>query len=395
MRPDDFATNAPGRVKRSMRGHWVFEPDSIPPPDEQLIFDMPTIGLMARAEQALGRLQGVGQMLPNPHLLIRPFLRREAVSSSRIEGTVTSFEQLLLFEVEPDRVADHEDADEVLNYVAALEFGVERLRAGEPLHLRLIREIHAVLLRGVRGEDKRPGEFRSCDVFIGRAADGWDRARFVPPLFAELPPLLANFERFLNEPSEMPLAAQLAIMHYQFETIHPFMDGNGRIGRLLFALLLMQRGALTQPLLYLSDFLQRHAAEYREHLLAVSQRAAWVEWIRFIAQGVQEQASDAARRGSALLRLAQEYRDRLAALSRSASAVILADQLLASPYITTNFAVKILKQTPKAARTTIERLVTEGILQEVTTPGRSKVYVAGRVLELLQDVGDSGASPEI
>ena len=170
-------------------------------------------------------------MLPNPHLLIRPFIRREAVLSSRIEGTVTRLDQLFLFEAEPSEVAYPSDVTEVINYVHALEYGLQKLKEGMPLAWRLLREVHAHLMEGVRGGDRRPGKFRQCGVFIGRSEQSYVEARFVPPCHSELDPLLKDFEKFINVERNLPVVVQLALAHYQFETIHPFMDGNGRVGR--------------------------------------------------------------------------------------------------------------------------------------------------------------------
>jgi Fic family protein len=206
----------------------------------------------------------------------------------------------------------------VINHVHALELGLERLRAGMPLIWRLLRQVHARLLQGVRGENLRPGEFRNCGVMIGRAGQRYEDARFVPPCHTMLTPLLDDFERFINLERSLPIVVQLALAHYQFETIHPFTDGNGRLGRLLITLLLCQRKRLPQPLLYLSAFFERHDQEYKGHLLEVSRRAAWHEWISFFARGVAEQARDAAARAGRLLELGKEFRQRVAGMSHSA-----------------------------------------------------------------------------
>jgi len=214
--------------------------------------------------------------------LIRPFLKREAVLSSRIEGTVTRLDELLRFEAQAESNTEIDsDINEVLNYVTALDYGLLRLAEEMPLRLRLLQEIHEKLMWNVRGSDRRPGEFRKSNVLIARPGQSPDEARFVPPLHTELLPLLTDFEKFLNEPGDMPLVVQLASAHYQFEAIHPFTDGNGRIGRLLITLMLCERKCLPQPMLYLSAYFERHDAEYRDHLLSVSQRASWEDWIAF------------------------------------------------------------------------------------------------------------------
>lgn len=284
----------------------------------------------------------VGQLLPNPHLLIRPFVRREAVLSSRIEGTVTRLEQLLLFEAEPENGGEDADRAEVANYVDALEHGLQRLREGVPLCLRLLREVHGELMDGVRGHELRPGEFRRCPVMIGRPGQRYDTARYVPPGPTALDPLLRDFERFLNDPGPMPIAARIALAHYQFEAIHPFMDGNGRLSRLLITLMLCERGALVQPLLYLSADFDRHDDEYRDHLLAVSQRGTWAEWVGFVARGMAEQSRDAVRRAQRLLDLWRAYRQRVQSAGGSAVVLRLIDELFAAPAITATGAARVM-----------------------------------------------------
>jgi Fic family protein len=399
LRQEDFAPNAPGRLVRSFQGHLTFLPSALPP---LLVYDPALVGLLSEADLALGELAGVGRMLPNPHLLIRPFVRREAVLSSRIEGTITRLDQVFLFEAQPDELHHAGDVEEVINHVHALELGLERLRTGSPLIWRLLREVHARLLQGVRGANLRPGEFRNCGVMIGRADQGFDDARFVPPCHTMLTPLLDDFERFINVERSLPIVVQLALAHYQFETIHPFMDGNGRLGRLLITLMLCERGRLPQPLLYLSAFFERHDQEYKDSLLEVSRRAAWNEWISFFARGVAEQSRDAASRAGHLLELGQQYRQRVAGTSHSANAVQLVDEIVASPFITVKRAAEALGVTFPTAQNAINRLVNAGILQEFTGQKRNRVYRAREILTLLDDppegagtvaAGDDAAGP--
>jgi Fic family protein len=340
---------------------------------------------LSEADQALGQLAGVGRMLPNPHLLIGPFVRREAVLSSRIEGTVTRLDQLFLFETRANETADPSDVAEVVNYVRALELGLQRLREGMPLCLRLLREVHAKLLEGVRGADKRPGEFRSREVMIGRQEQSPVDARFVPPLHTELTRLLGDFERFLNVPGELPVVVQLAFAHYQFETIHPFTDGNGRVGRLLITLMLCERGCLPQPLLYLSAYFERHDQEYKDRMLEVSHRGAWAEWVQFFARGVAEQAHDATQRAIRLLDLWQDYRRKVGEIARSAAALRLVDELFATPFLTITRAAELLGITFPAAQNNIERLVEAGLLREITGKQRNRIYLADEVLASLDD----------
>jgi Fic family protein len=379
LRPEQFRKNAPGRVVRSTLGHWTFEPLPLPP---KLSFDLPLIRDLTESERALGHLSGVGQLLPNPHLLIRPFLRREAVLSSRIEGTVTKLDQLFLFESKAEEIHHPADIEEVSNYVRALEIGIERIRAGRPLTLRLIRELHKVLMENVRGAEKRPGEFRQCGVLIG-STGSFEQARFIPPCHTALEPLLRGFERFINEERSLPIIVQLALMHYQFETIHPFMDGNGRLGRLLITLMLCEREALREPLLYLSAYLETHGDEYRDHLLAVSREGAWNEWIGFFARGVAEQANDASMRVRRLLDLWDEYRKLIVKVAKSAAALRLLDELFAAPILTVTRVAELLGLTFNAAQNNVDKLVKAGVIHEASGKKKNRYYVARRIMALL------------
>jgi Fic family protein len=395
LRQEDFTSEAPGRLVQSGRGYWTFEPAPLPP---NLLFDLALVRQLSDAAQALGELAGVGRRLPNPHLLIRPFLSREAVLSSRIEGTVTRLDQLFLFEAEADELVHPVDVGEVANYVRALEYGLQRL-SEVPLCLRLLREVHERLLQDVRGENKRPGQFRNCGVMIGRSGQTWDDARFVPPDHEKVEPLLRDFERFLNVPGELPIVAQLALAHYQFETIHPFMDGNGRLGRLLITLMLCERRVLPQPLLYLSAYLEKHSQEYKDRMLEVSRRGAWGEWLRFFARGVEEQSRDAAERASRLLDLWQAYRVKVREASQSSAALQLVDELFASPFLSIRRAAEILSVTFPTAQSNMKKLEDLGIVREITGQKRYRVYSAQEIFRLLdeplssepeQPVADSG-----
>lgn len=396
MRREEFARAAPGRLIRSPQGHWTFEPVPLPPKPEALGLDVPLVCLLSEADRALGELSGVGRMLANPHLLIRPFLRREAVSSSRIEGTITRLDQLFLFEAEPEHAAHPTDVTEVVNYVRALEHGLQLLQQKMPLCLRLIREVHTKLMESVRGGNKRPGEFRQCGVMIGQHGQDYDQARFVPPEHTALEPLLRDFERFLNRSGDLPAVVQLALAHYQFEAIHPFMDGNGRVGRLLITLMLCERGILPQPLLYLSGFFEQHDEEYKDGLLNVSRTGSWRDWIGFFARGLTEQARDAVGRTNRLLDLGKQYRQRVADVAQSAAALRLLEELFASPFITASRAATALDLTYQAALYNVNKLVEAGVLREMTGRTTNRIYVADEILHLLDaplDVLKASAEP--
>ena len=380
MDPVDFTPDSPGQLIRASEGYWAFVPDPLPPP---LQFDLAAINLLVDAQGALSELSGLGRGLPNPHLLVGPFMRREAVLSSRIEGTVTRVDQLMRFEVEPSIETQTPDLREVLNYVRALEYGLDRLPT-LPMSLRLVREIHGQLLRGVRGRQRRPGEFRDVQNAVGTRADqSYAEARYVPPPVPHMRSALSDFENFLVRSSDLPLLIELALIHYQFEAIHPFMDGNGRIGRLLMSIVLCDQGALPSPLLYLSAFFERHREAYVDHLLAVSQRGSWLDWIGFFLQGVAEQARSAGELSTRLLDLREDYRTRVQAARRSALPLRLIDDLFASPYLTVPIAAGRLNVTQRSASLNISKLVDLGIVVEITGRQRYRVFEAFEVVQML------------
>ena len=379
LRPEEFTSDAPGAIVRSVRGHWTFLPNQLPPtitPNLELLSELSV------ADRALGELAGIGRWLPNPHLLIRPFIRREAVLSSRIEGTVTRLDQLFLFEANPDELSHPADAHEVQNYVAALELGLSYIRGGRPFSLQLLREVHEVLMRNVRGADKRPGQIRDRAVLIGNSYD-FDAARFIPPCNTQLPPLLNDFIEFLRVDSPLPVVLQLALMHYQFETIHPFNDGNGRVGRVLITLLLCDRKVLPDPVLYLSAYFEAHRQEYYDHLLEVSRRGAWNDWFRFVARGVTQQARDAILRIQRLETLLARYQQQLRAKVRTVAPQKLVEELFGSPFITVKRAAEVMQVSPKSAGQIVRQFEELGMLRETTGQARYRVYCADEILELL------------
>ena len=392
MRAEDFTGDFPGQVvwvRDSILGEYLaFVPNPLPP---TLTLDISTINRLSAADRALGELNGIGQMLPNPHLLIGPFLRREAVLSSRIEGTQTDLTQLLLFEAAPSRRPPNPDAEEVINYVRALEYGLQRLAEGATVNLQLTQELHQRLMRGGRGQVSQPGAFREVPNRIGRPNQSFADSRYVPPPVAGMHWALSHLETFLNRPNSLPFLVQLALIHYQFEAIHPFEDGNGRVGRLLLLLLLCAKGYLARPLLYLSAFLEKYRSEYMECLLRVSQEGAWIDWIDFFLEGVAEQSRDAVRRSRQLLDLWQTYRDKMQSARSSVISLQLIDQLFATPAITAAYARKILEVNPVTAQRAIDRLQQAGILQEATGQRRNRVYIAPELFALLD--ADQAADP--
>ncbi|MGA8849031.1 MAG: Fic family protein [Dehalococcoidia bacterium] len=374
-----FRNSPSGRLVRAVDGYWAFVPNPLPP---QLTWDSPLASLASRADLALGTLSGLGETLLNPHLLIYPFVRKEAVLSSRIEGTQSSLSDLLLFEA--TRAEKQRDVREVQNYVRAMEHGLKRVEE-LPLSLRLIRELHAILMEGVRGERATPGEFRQSQNWIGLPGCTLNDATFVPPPVAEMKEALDQLEEFLHADTQLPPLVELALIHYQFETIHPFLDGNGRIGRLLITLFLCQRSILNKPLLYLSAFFERHRQEYYQYLLDVSQSGAWRQWIEFFLQAVVEQSDDAVKRARRLLDLHRNYYQTSLGKRLPPTAVELVELIFVRPVLNTRVVQEYLKVTFPAAQKAIEALIKEGILAEITGGKRNKAYAAKEILGILEE----------
>lgn len=382
MQPSDFLNSAAGRVVKHERGYWAFIPHPLPP-EIPLTWGF-TSELLA-AEKALGELAGIGRALPNPYLLIRPFMRREAVLSSRIEGTQASLSDLYYFEAADNPPAPGSDVREVRNYVLALEYGLRRLDE-LPISLRLLREIHAQLLEGIAAAHITPGEFRRSQNWIGPPGCTLHDAVFIPPPPPEMHAALGDLEKYWHAPSNLPLVVRLALIHYQFEAIHPFLDGNGRIGRLLISLLLCAEKLLPQPLLYLSAYFEARREEYYARLLAVSQQGAWTEWILFFLRGVAEQSRDAIRRSEALLALWREFREKFQTARSSALLLQLIDTLFQHPYLSISQAAEALQVTFRSASLNVGKLVQAGVLEEL--PGRSygRIFRAPKILQVLEAV---------
>ena len=382
MQPSDFSPAVPGRVVKVHTGFWAYVPDPLPPP---LDVTWQLAGLAAEAHRQVGELAGLARTLPNPHLLIRPFVRREAVLSSRIEGTQASLSDLFFFEAAPTPAQAAGDVLQVANYVKALEYGLTRL-ADLPVSLRLLREMHERLMTGVRGRHLAPGEFRRSQNWIGPPGCSLAEATYVPPPADLMDATLADLERYVHARSDLPSLVRLALIHYQFEAIHPFLDGNGRIGRLLITLLLCVWGLLPQPVLYLSAFFERHRSGYYDRLLAVSRRAEWQGWIEYFLAGVCSQAQDARDRSKRLLDLRDTYRDRLQSARASALLLRLVDELFAAPAVTIPRAAAVLDVTPRAAQLNVDKLVGAGVLHEASGRRRNRIFVAREIVTTLEQV---------
>ena len=382
MLAENFTVNSPGQLVKTAQGYLAFVPAPLPP---VLVLSWELVSRLSAAERAISQLAGVGRILPNPHSLIGSFVRREAVLSSRIEGTRASLSDLFFFEAEGERNQAQSDVQEVASYVKAMDYGLARL-SDFPISLRLIREIHERLMAGARGEHLTPGEFRRSQNWIGPPGCTLMDATFVPPPVEEMHRALSEFEKYMHADSELPLLIRLALIHYQFEAIHPFLDGNGRIGRLLLTLLLCHHEVLPQPLLYLSAFFERNREEYYRLLLGVSQRGLWNDWVRYFLLGIEQQSLDAVKRAERLLDLHQRYRNEMQSARSSALLLRLIDELFAHPVTTVAVAAEALKVTPRAARQNIEKLIAAGILKEASGRQRYQIFIATEIVKVLEAV---------
>ncbi len=384
MHPDAFTSDRAGQP-RSVPGaarYWYFLPHPLPP---DIAWRPRLVATLSRADRALGELSGLGRLLPNPHLLIRPFMYHEAVLSSRIEGTRASLSDLYAYEAGNLALFEmSDDVREVRNYAVALEYGLQRVNE-LPLGLRLLREIHGRLLEGVRGEHQRPGEFRESQNWIGPAGSTPATAPYVPPPPVQMAECLDAFEKWLHADSELPPLVRIALAHYQFEAIHPFLDGNGRMGRLLIIVLMCLWGLLSEPLLYLSAYFDTHRDAYLDRLLGVSQQGAWEEWLIFFLEGVAEQAHDARTRAGRLQELRERYRQRIQSQRTAARLLRALDLLFARPIISVPMVRDALQMNFPPAQRYVDQLCELGILREVTGKQRNRLYAADEVLAVIQE----------
>ncbi len=380
MDPKNFSNKAPGRVIYTPNGYWAFVPDPLPP---AIHWSGEMLNALSEAERQLGYLASLADTLPSPYILIQPFIHREAVLSSRIEGTRASLEDLYHFEARQlSFLEDATDVREVQNYSKTLNYGLERLST-LPISLRLMREIHGKLMEGVRGEYLTPGEFRRSQNWIGPAGSTINSATLVPPPVDEMHIALAELENFIHSASDLPKLVQAGLIHYQFEAIHPFLDGNGRLGRLLVTLLLIEWGLISHPLLYLSAFFETHRLEYYDNLLAVSQQGAWEKWLRFFLRGVSSQSMDATRRIERLGTLRNHYRELLSSERAGGRLLEALDALFERPILTIHQLESALGVPYLSARRYIEKLIKKGIIREITGHTRNRVYRADDILEAL------------
>ena len=386
MELDRYAATQLGEPRRTpgRHGYVAYFPAPIP---RAIELPGPMIRLLADAEASLGRLAGVGQLVPNPYLLIRPYLVREALSSARIEGTQASLADV--FEAKATGEPPNPDVEEVLNYIDALEWGLAQLEE-LPLGVRLIRDIHRRLLAGVRGRERMPGEFRTTQNWVGGRGSTIETAIFVPPPPDELAALLADWERYAHEDVEVPLLIQNALLHYQFETLHPFLDGNGRLGRLLSVFMLVEHGRLPAPLLYLSSYLERERDRYYQALQTTREHGDVLPWIELFLTSVYSQAADAVGRAQTIVELRERYRVAASALS-SSNAMVLVDLICETPIVTSRTVEDGLRVTRPTALKLLRQLEAVGVLEEGTAGPRGQRRYLAR--ELMAAVTDEDAVP--
>lgn len=381
----DSTPERAGRYRQQPTGYRAFIPSPLPP-QPPIALTGSLRGRLSAADYALGRLEGAVVTLPNPDLFVFMYVRKEAVLSSQIEGTQSSLQNLLAAEARLSDPNAPADVAEVVNYVRAMNHGLARL-SELPVSVRLIREIHAELMKGVRGGRLTPGELRTSQNWIGPAGCTLSEATFVPPPPHEVPRTMAELERFLHADDPAPPLIQVGLAHAQFETIHPFLDGNGRIGRLLITFLLVEKKLLSRPVLYLSHYFKRYRAEYYDRLQAVRDQGDWEGWLEFFLRGVEEVSRQAADTAAAILRMREDYRARITEkLGRAAAnGYRIMDRLFDHPIVNVARVREWLDITPAGANNLVNRLVELGLLREITGYARNRRFRFDPYLRLFED----------
>jgi Fic family protein len=386
MNPKNYQNHAAGKPIQHPNGYWYFLPAPLPP---QINWSDALISILAEAERNLGKLASLGVSSSNLNWLVQPFISREAVVSTRIEGTRASLSDLYTFETQQVSLLEAtSDANEVHNYVQALNFGLARLSC-LPMSLRLIQEIHAGLLQDVRGEHLTPGEFRRTQNWIGPAGCTLENAPYVTPAVADMLTGLNQLEDFIHAPSKLPALVRVALIHYQFEAIHPFLDGNGRIGRLLIILLLNIWGLLPQPLLYPSAYFEANRQEYYDRLLAVSQHSAWEDWLYFFLYGISLQSTDAIQRISQLLALYNIYVQQLSTERAAGRLIEVLELLFERPIVTVRQVETAIEVPYRSASRYVEKFVQLSILREITGQARNRIFQADEILQVIEGTGQN------
>lgn len=375
----DIQRSQSGTVIHSPKGYNAYVPNQLPPKIE---WTNQTMSALSRANYLLGKLALEGSKLPNPHLLMRPFVAREAVLSSRIEGTQATIGEVLAHNAGVSINQSPDDLQEVQNYITALDFGLKRL-SDLPLSLRLIKEIHERLMRGVRGSHATPGEFRKIQNWIGPPGCTLNTAKFVPPPIDYLLECLDKLESFLHD-RQLPVLIHIALCHYQFETIHPFLDGNGRVGRLLITLLLIEQKILPSPLLYLSAFFEATRDEYYRQLYSVSSNGTWQDWLIYFLNGVALQSEDALSRAERINSLLNKWKLQVAS-GASSVPVDIVEYFTVNPYLSIKKISEELEIAYSTADRGIRKLLSENIIRQINDNKRDKVYCATEILSILEE----------
>ena len=358
-----------------------FIPNPLPPKIE---FDEELVLILSKAEEKLGKLSGICLTLPSPNLLIIPYLRKEAIMSTRIEGTRISMQEVLLSEAK-EKEEKTKDAQEVINYINTVNYALTKIEKS-PINVELIKNMHKVLMENVRGDEKSPGEFRKVQNWIGSELSKVSDANFVPPNPEAVPKLMEDLIEYLNSEHNVPVLVRCALMHYQFETIHPFCDGNGRIGRSLITVYLCKKKKMIKPLLYISEFFEKHRLEYNELLLRTGQTGKFENWIKFFLKAVEVQSEDALVRGHKLLDLREAYRKRVQREAQSSDILSIIDYLFSNPFITVKKAQLILGVTYPTAKRYMEKLAEYEILKETNRLQREKTFVAHEIYEIIKEI---------
>ena len=375
--------NRAGIAISQPQNYKAFIPKSLPPRPE-LKLDKGLIEVLSRADTAMGRLSGISEAFPNPDLFVAMYVRKEAVLSSQIEGTEASLEDVLEYESENRPKTLPNDVTEVVNYVKAMNYGLERIN-DLPLSLRLIKEIHAELMQGVRGGDKTPGEFRKSQNWVGPKGCTLSSARFIPPPPHEMMQALGDLEKYMHSELNYPLLVECSLIHFQFETIHPFLDGNGRIGRLLITFFLCHKKILKKPLLYLSHFFKQNRLEYYDRLMEVREKGEFEAWIKFFLQGVATVAEEASDTSNKIISLKNRDKDKIADTYKETSKVaVFHERLFDRPIISITDITAIMDTTFPTANDICRKLVKMDILKEITGKDRNKLFAYKNYLDLLK-----------
>jgi Fic family protein len=379
-----FSKNRAGSYKMQKQGYKTFVPKPLPP-KPSLEMDNQILRLLSLADQALGRLDGVAEVLPNPDLFVMMYVKKEAVLSSQIEGTQASLLDVLEFEAKALDPQKPSDVKEVVNYIKAINFGLKKIIDGEDISISLIKKIHYYLLEGIRGGEREPGKIRNVQNWIGPPGSDISDALFIPPSVKDMKIAFQDLEKFIKKEKDLPPLIKAGLVHSQFETIHPFLDGNGRIGRLLITLLLTESKHLSRPLLYLSYYFKQNRMEYYDRLQAVRDKGEWELWLSFFLEGMYKASQDAIETSMRILDLRKEKQGIITGKlgKNSGPSLILCDELFNRPLITVNAIVEITKLSYPNANHLASVFEDLGILKEITGQKRNRIYEFVEYMDIL------------